>query len=140
MLFWGMDMETVISKTIVRDRYQHDHSTWLVPLPRYALKFSNYDYYQFVPAACVGVPLYFMKAMHIGSWTAFASRSACLLCHVMACTEPVGVPRPSRNHTKVNRAVPASTPLKSLRYCNSVWQVTSPWLCCIRPPEAILPS
>ena len=35
-------------------------------LGRYALKFSNYDYYQFVPAACVGVPLYFMKAMHIG--------------------------------------------------------------------------
>ncbi|CAE7225233.1 unnamed protein product [Symbiodinium sp. CCMP2456] len=34
---------------------------------KYALKFSNYDYYQFVPAACVGVPLYFMKAMHIGN-------------------------------------------------------------------------
>jgi len=34
---------------------------------KYALKFSNYDYYQFVPAACVGVPLYFMKAMHVGN-------------------------------------------------------------------------
>jgi MFS superfamily sulfate permease-like transporter len=34
---------------------------------KYALEFSNYEARQFVPAACVGVPLYFMKAMHIGN-------------------------------------------------------------------------
>lgn len=32
----------------------------------YALKFCKYDPYQFVPAACIGVPLYFMKAYHVG--------------------------------------------------------------------------
>lgn len=34
---------------------------------KYALKFCKYKPQQFVPAACVGVPLYFMKAMHIGN-------------------------------------------------------------------------
>jgi len=34
---------------------------------KYALKFCKYDPKQFIPAACIGVPLYFMKAMHIGN-------------------------------------------------------------------------
>jgi len=33
----------------------------------YALVFCNYDLKQFVPAACIGVPLYFLKAFHIGN-------------------------------------------------------------------------
>jgi len=34
---------------------------------KYALKFCNYDPTQFIPAAIIGVMLYFMKAMHIGN-------------------------------------------------------------------------
>jgi len=34
---------------------------------KYALEFCQYDLNQFIPAACVGVPLYFMKAYHIGN-------------------------------------------------------------------------
>jgi hypothetical protein len=34
---------------------------------KYALKFCKFQPEQFVPAACVGVPLYFAKAMHIGN-------------------------------------------------------------------------
>lgn len=34
---------------------------------KYALTFCDYDPKQFVPAACVGVTLYFMKAMHVGN-------------------------------------------------------------------------
>jgi len=34
---------------------------------KYALKFCNFAPLQFIPAACVGVPLYFLKAMHIGN-------------------------------------------------------------------------
>lgn len=34
---------------------------------KYALKFCNMEPRQFFPAACIGVPLYFMKAMHIGN-------------------------------------------------------------------------
>jgi len=33
----------------------------------YALKFTDYEPKQFIPAACIGVPLYFMKAYHIGN-------------------------------------------------------------------------
>mmetsp|Transcript_63589 Transcript_63589/g.176882 ORF Transcript_63589/g.176882 Transcript_63589/m.176882 type:complete len:1421 (-) Transcript_63589:166-4428(-) len=33
----------------------------------YALVFCDYDLKQFVPAACIGVPLYFLKAFHIGN-------------------------------------------------------------------------
>jgi len=32
----------------------------------YALKFCKYDPFQFFPAACIGVTLYFMKAYHMG--------------------------------------------------------------------------
>lgn len=34
---------------------------------KYGLKFCNYDPRQFLPAACIGVPLYFMKALHVGN-------------------------------------------------------------------------
>jgi len=34
---------------------------------KYALKFCNYDPLQFVPAACAGVFMYLLKAMHIGN-------------------------------------------------------------------------
>lgn len=34
---------------------------------KYALKFCNYNIKIFVPAACIGVPMYFLKAMHIGN-------------------------------------------------------------------------
>eukprot|EP00928_Gymnodinium_smaydae_P032492 TRINITY_DN23520_c0_g1_i1.p1 TRINITY_DN23520_c0_g1~~TRINITY_DN23520_c0_g1_i1.p1 ORF type:complete len:1437 (+),score=303.86 TRINITY_DN23520_c0_g1_i1:268-4311(+) len=33
----------------------------------YALKFCNYDPKQFIPAACIGVTMYFLKSMHIGN-------------------------------------------------------------------------
>mmetsp|Transcript_65921 Transcript_65921/g.169648 ORF Transcript_65921/g.169648 Transcript_65921/m.169648 type:complete len:1614 (-) Transcript_65921:40-4881(-) len=36
---------------------------------KYALKFCHYDLFQFIPAASIGVPLYFLKAYHIGSPT-----------------------------------------------------------------------
>mmetsp|Transcript_62254 Transcript_62254/g.114355 ORF Transcript_62254/g.114355 Transcript_62254/m.114355 type:complete len:1451 (-) Transcript_62254:247-4599(-) len=34
---------------------------------KYALLFCNYQPLQFIPAACIGVTLYFFKAMHIGN-------------------------------------------------------------------------
>ena len=34
---------------------------------KYALKYSKFKPQQFLPAAVVGVPLYFMKARHIGN-------------------------------------------------------------------------
>ena len=34
---------------------------------KYALLFCEYEAQQFIPAACVGVPLYFVKAYHIGN-------------------------------------------------------------------------
>eukprot|EP00930_Biecheleria_cincta_P027586 TRINITY_DN19351_c0_g1_i1.p1 TRINITY_DN19351_c0_g1~~TRINITY_DN19351_c0_g1_i1.p1 ORF type:complete len:1295 (-),score=236.00 TRINITY_DN19351_c0_g1_i1:83-3967(-) len=34
---------------------------------KYALKFCHYSPRQFIPAACIGVPLYFIKAYHIGN-------------------------------------------------------------------------
>ncbi|CAK0802840.1 unnamed protein product [Prorocentrum cordatum] len=34
---------------------------------KYSLEFCKYEPTQFVPAACVGVPLYFVKALHIGN-------------------------------------------------------------------------
>jgi MFS superfamily sulfate permease-like transporter/Ca2+-binding EF-hand superfamily protein/CRP-like cAMP-binding protein len=34
---------------------------------KYALKFCNYDPTQFIPAALIGVMLYFLKAMHVGN-------------------------------------------------------------------------
>jgi MFS superfamily sulfate permease-like transporter/CRP-like cAMP-binding protein len=34
---------------------------------KYALKFCKYEPKQFLPAACVGVPLYFVKSLHIGN-------------------------------------------------------------------------
>lgn len=34
---------------------------------KYALLFCNYEPKQFIPAACIGVPLYFVKALHVGN-------------------------------------------------------------------------
>jgi len=34
---------------------------------KYALKFCEYEPKQFIPAACIGVPLYMFKALHIGN-------------------------------------------------------------------------
>jgi SulP family sulfate permease len=34
---------------------------------KYALKFCKYKAKQFIPAACIGVPLYFVKALHLGN-------------------------------------------------------------------------
>eukprot|EP00928_Gymnodinium_smaydae_P002165 TRINITY_DN10765_c0_g2_i4.p1 TRINITY_DN10765_c0_g2~~TRINITY_DN10765_c0_g2_i4.p1 ORF type:complete len:1488 (+),score=352.65 TRINITY_DN10765_c0_g2_i4:76-4539(+) len=34
---------------------------------KYALKFCGYQARTFIPAVCIGVPLYFMKALHVGN-------------------------------------------------------------------------